>query len=64
MILRTIQKHIEERGLLKASQFKFRAHHNATLQCMRLTDYATLNLNNSMLTTVVFLDIETAFDTT
>jgi hypothetical protein len=31
---------------------------------MRLTDHVTLNLNNSMSTAAVFLDIEKAFDTT
>jgi hypothetical protein len=31
---------------------------------MRLTDHVTLNFNNKMSTTAVFLDIEKAFDTT
>jgi hypothetical protein len=34
-----------------------------TLQCMRLADHITLNFNNNMLTTIVFLDIEKAFNT-
>jgi hypothetical protein len=59
-----VQKHIEERGLLNVSQFGFRARHSTTLQCMRLTDYVTLNLNNNMSTAAVFLDIERAFDNT
>jgi hypothetical protein len=59
-----VQKHIEERSLLNASQFVFRARHNMTLQCMRLTDYVTLNFNNNMCTAAVFFDIEEAFDTT
>jgi hypothetical protein len=41
MILRTIQKPIEERNLLNASQFGFRADHSMTLQCMRLADPVT-----------------------
>jgi hypothetical protein len=36
----------------------------ATLQCMRLTDHVTLNINNNMSTAVGFLDIEKAFDKT
>jgi hypothetical protein len=58
VILKTAQKHIEERCLLNAGQFGFRAHHSTTLQCMRLMDHATLNFNNKMSTAAVFLDIE------
>jgi hypothetical protein len=41
VILKIVQKHIEERGLLHASEFGFRARHSTTLQCMRLTDHVT-----------------------
>jgi hypothetical protein len=54
--LRTIQKHIEERNLLNASQFGFWADHSTTLQCMRLVDHVTLNFNENILTAAVFLD--------
>jgi hypothetical protein len=64
VILKILQKHTDERDLLNASQFGFRARHNTTLQCMRLTDHVTLNLKNKMFTAAVFLDIEKAFDTT
>jgi hypothetical protein len=63
VILKLLQKHIKEEGLLNASQFGFRARHSTTLQCMRLTDHVTHNFNNKMSTTAVFLDIEKAFDT-
>ncbi|PNF26942.1 hypothetical protein B7P43_G14042 [Cryptotermes secundus] len=63
-ILKFLHKHIEERDLLNASQFGFRARHCTTLQCMRLADHVTLNFNNKMSTAAVFLDIEKAFDTT
>jgi hypothetical protein len=33
VILKILQKHIDERGLLNASQFGFRARHSTTLQC-------------------------------
>jgi hypothetical protein len=59
VILNIVEKHIEERSLLNA----FRVRHSTTLQCMRLTNQ-TLNFNNNMSTTAVFLDIETASDTT
>jgi hypothetical protein len=64
LILRTIQKHVEERNLLNASQFGFRADHRTTLQCMRLADHITLNFNSNMSTAAVSLDIEKAFDKT
>jgi hypothetical protein len=64
LILRKIQKHTEERNLLNACQFGFRADHSTTLQCMKLADYATLNFDNNMSTADVFLAIEKAFDTT
>jgi hypothetical protein len=62
--LKIVQKHVEERGALNASQFGFHACHTMTVQCMRLTDHVTLNLNNNMSMAEVFLDIEKAFDTT
>jgi hypothetical protein len=45
LILRTIEILIEERNMLNASQFGFRAHHSTTLQCVKLTDHVTLNFN-------------------
>jgi hypothetical protein len=57
-ILKLLQKHIEEEGLLNASQFSFRVRHSTTLQLMRLTDHVTLNFNNKMSTVAVFLDME------
>jgi hypothetical protein len=63
VILKIVQNHIEERGLLNASQFGFHVHHSTTVQCMRLTDYVTLNLNNNISTAAAFLNIEKVFDT-
>jgi hypothetical protein len=61
VILKILQKHTEERSLLNARQFGFRAWHSTTLQCMRLTDHVTLNFNNTMSTAAVFWDIEKAY---
>jgi hypothetical protein len=58
VVLKIVQRHLEERDLLNASQFGFRASHSTILQCMRLTDHVTLNVNNNMSTAAVFLDIE------
>jgi hypothetical protein len=63
IILKISQREDEERGLLKASQFGFRARHSTTLQCMNLTDHVTLDFKNYMSTVAVFLDIEKACDT-
>jgi hypothetical protein len=63
-ILKVVQRHIEERDLLNASQFCFRPRHSTTLQYMRLADHVTINFNNNMSMAAVFLDIERAFDTT
>jgi hypothetical protein len=63
VILKVVQKHIEERGLLNASQFGFHARHSTTLQCMRLTNHVTLNFNNEIFMAAVVLDIEKSFDT-
>jgi hypothetical protein len=64
VILEIIKWHIEERNLLNASQFGFRARHSTTLQCMRLADHVTLYFNNNMSTAAVSLDYEKAFYTT
>jgi hypothetical protein len=64
LILKPIQKDVEERNLLIASHFGFGADHSTALQCMRLADHVTLNLKNNMSTAAVFLDIGEVFDTT
>jgi hypothetical protein len=64
VILKIVQRHIEEKDLLNGSQFGFHAHHSTTLQSIRLMDRANLNVNNNMSMATVFLDIEKAFATT
>jgi hypothetical protein len=61
VILKIVQKRIEERELPNANQFGFRVRDGTTLQCVRLTD-VTLNVNDNMSTAEVLLDIEKAFD--
>jgi hypothetical protein len=62
VILKIVERHTEERGLLNASQFDFRPRHSTTLQCLRLTDHVTLNFNNKMTTAALLSDIEKAFN--
>jgi hypothetical protein len=64
VIPKIVQRHVEEKGLLNASEFGFRARHSTTIQCMRLADHVTLNFHKNTSTPAVFLDIEKAFDTT
>jgi hypothetical protein len=64
VILKILQKRIDERGLLNAGQFGYRARHSTTLKCMRLPDHVTFNFNNKMSTAAGFLGNEKAFDTT
>jgi hypothetical protein len=64
VILKIVQRPVEERGLLNVSQCGFCTQHSTTLQCMKLTDHVALNFNNNMSTAAVFLDIEKAFDKT
>jgi hypothetical protein len=64
IVLEIIQRHIGGRNLLNANQFGFRERHDTTMQCVRLADHVTLNLNNKMSTAAVFLDIAKAFDST
>jgi hypothetical protein len=64
VILNVVQRHIEERSLLNASQFGFYDRHSMTIQYMSLTSHVTSNINNNMSTAAIFLVIEKAFDTT
>jgi hypothetical protein len=56
--VKIVQRHIEERGLLNADQFGFRARHSTTLLRMRLTHYVTLNFNNNISPAAEYLGIE------
>jgi hypothetical protein len=64
VILKIVKRYTEEKGLLNASQFGFRARQSMSLQYTRLTVHQTLNFNNNMSTPAVFLDTEKAFDKT
>jgi hypothetical protein len=48
VILKIVQRYIEEKDLLNASQIGFRARHNTTIQCMRLTDHIIFDFNNNI----------------
>jgi hypothetical protein len=52
LILRKIQRQIEKKNLLEASQVGFTAYDSTTFEIMRLTDHATLHFNNMSTATV------------
>jgi hypothetical protein len=62
IILKIVQTHIEERGMLNGNQCGFRARYRTSLQCVRHTDHLFLNFNSNMYTAAVFLDTEKVFD--
>jgi hypothetical protein len=64
VVVKFFQRHIENRNLLNANQFGFRARDTTTLECMRLADHVSLNFNNTISMSSAFLDIENPFDTT
>jgi hypothetical protein len=64
VILKIVQRHTEDRGLLNASQFGLGTRHSTTLQGIRLMYHITLNFNNNMSMAAVFLDNEKAFNKT
>jgi hypothetical protein len=55
VILKIVRRHVGERCMTNVSQF-------GILACHR-TDFVTLNFDNNMSTTTVFLDNEKAFET-
>jgi hypothetical protein len=59
VIMKIVQRYIEENGLINASQSGFHACHSIPFQCMRLMNHMTLNFNNSISTAVVFLGKKT-----
>jgi hypothetical protein len=63
VILKIVQKHTDERGLLNASQFGFRTRHSTTLRCIRLMDHVTLIIKINVSIAAVFLDIGKALAT-
>jgi hypothetical protein len=58
VILKIVQRHIEEIAILIASRFGFYERRSTTLQCMGFMDDVTLDFNNTMSTNAVLLHIE------
>jgi hypothetical protein len=64
VIIKIVQRRMDERCLFNASQLGFRARHSTALQRMRLKGHVTLNFDDNMFMAAAFLDIEKAFDNT
>jgi hypothetical protein len=61
-----VQRRIQEGNVLNAVQFGFLARHSMILHCILLMDRLTRSFSDAddISTTMIFLDIEKAFDTT
>ncbi len=55
--------HISANNFLSLAQFGFRKHHSTATCILALLDKLYLNMNNTKLSGVVFLDLKKAFDT-
>jgi hypothetical protein len=63
VILRTVQKHTEERNIKCKPFLVLSTTYNMTLQSMRLLDHVTLNFNDNLSMAAEFLVMKKAFDT-
>jgi hypothetical protein len=63
ILLSTVLREINERGLLRDEQFGFRSKHSTTLQLARLVERVNRNFDKRRLTGAVFMDVAKAFDT-
>jgi hypothetical protein len=64
VILKIIQRYVEESNFVSARKFGFRSRHSTTLQRIRVTDHVGTSFNNNISTAAVFLETENAFNTT
>jgi hypothetical protein len=64
VILKIVQRHIDERDLLHARQFGVRACYSTTSQCVSLEHRVTPNFKNNLPMAGEFLQVSKAFDTT
>ena len=62
MILIQLLKHLKINDILIPQQFGFREGHSCIQQILRVTEYATLEINKNRLTQPLLLDIEITFD--
>ena len=58
-----LSNYLEKHYLLKSSQFGFRPRRSTELACSLLVDDIRKNIDNGLLTGVIYLDLSKAFDT-
>ena len=58
-----LSNYLEKHYLLKSSQFGFRPRRSTELACNLLVDDIRKNIDNGLLTGVIYLDLSKAFDT-
>ena len=60
---RQLSNYLEKHYLLKSNQFGFRPRRSTELACNLLVDDMRKNIDNGLLTGVIYLDLNKAFDT-
>ena len=63
VVHRQLSNYLEKHYLLKSSQFGFRPRRSTELACNLLVDDIRKNIDNGLLTGVIYLDLSKAFDT-
>ena len=63
VVYRQLSNYLGKHCLLKSSQFGFRSRRSTELACNLLVDDIRKNIDNGLLTEVIYLDLSKAFDT-
>ena len=63
VIHRQLSNYLEKHYLLKSSKFRFHPRRSTELACNLLVDDIRKNIDNGLLTGVIYLDLSKAFDT-
>jgi hypothetical protein len=63
ILLARVLREVNERGLLRDEQFRFRPRHSTTLQLARLAERVNSNFDERRITGAGFLFVAEAFDT-
>ena len=63
VIHRQLSNYLEKHYLLKSSKFRFHPRRSTELACSLLVDDIRKNIDNGLLTGVIYLDLSKAFDT-
>lgn len=62
VVLKRLEKVVEDKNIIPPEQFGFRPNHSATQQVLRLVEFTTEGFNDKKSTGVILLDVSKAFD--